>query len=227
MAGADLTDNERIKTKPGFDPSDWFPKPCFEERGRMLCETVRRARRRILANEVVRQGAYAASAALAALVLLLVLGTEILNWPWLLALPAATLAAGAYATWRGLPSGYQVAQRVDRKLELADTLSTAVFFAGAKSHGSGDVRHAQWAQAENVAAGLDVRRATPIRAPKAIYLTALLALVASSLFALRYALDRRLDLRPPLARMVQEKLGGPETPQRSVAGRTRKTPWRS
>ena len=171
----------------------------------MVFETVRRARHRILANEAIRHAAYAASAALAALILLLLAGTEILSWVWLLVLPAIALAAGAYATWRSAPSAYQVAQRIDQNLKLADTLSTALFFAG--SERGGDTRRAQWSQAENVAAGVDPQFAIPIRMPRAMYGTALLALAAGSLFALRYGLDRRLDLRAPLARIVQQRLG--------------------
>ena len=171
----------------------------------MLIETVRRARYRILANEAIRHAAYAASAALASLILLLLLGTQILNWPWLFLLPAITLAAGVYATWRSAPSPYQVAQHVDHNLKLADTLSTALFFA-ANSRG-GDVERAQRSAAERLAAYVDVRRAVPFRMPRALYSTALLALTAGSLFALRYGLDRRLDLRAPLARMVEDKLG--------------------
>jgi hypothetical protein len=179
----------------------------------MVFETVRRARHRILANEVVRQSAYSCSAVLATLILLLLLGTQILSWLWLLVLPVVTLAAGAYATWRRLPSSYQVAQHVDRTLELSDTLSTALYFAASDNRGPEDVRRAQWAQAEGLAGGLDVRRAVPIRAPKAVYLTAVLGLIASSLFALRYGLEHRLDLRTPLARIVQEKLGAGAQPQ--------------
>jgi len=187
----------------------------------MVFETVRRARHRILANEVVRQSAYSCSAVLAALILLLLLGTQILSWLWLLVLPVVTLAAGAYATWRRLPSSYQVAQHVDRTLELSDTLSTALYFASSDNRGPADVRRAQWAQAEGLAGGLDLRRAVPIRASKAVYLTAVLGLIASSLFALRYGLDHRLDLRPPLARILQEKLGLGEQPQ---TARLRKNP---
>ena len=186
----------------------------------MVFETVRRARRRVLANEVVRQGAYSFSAALGSLILLLLLGTQILNWPWLIALPAATLAVGIYATWRRMPSPYEVAQHVDRRLDLSDSLSTALFFAVPSGRGgSEDVRRAQRSQAERLAAGLDLRRAIPIRAPRALYGTALLGLIASSLFALRYGLDHQLDLRPPLARVVQETLGIGERPQ---AARARK-----
>ena len=177
----------------------------------MVFRTVRRARHRILANEALRHAAYAASAALASLILLLLLGTQILGWAWLLLLPAIALAAGTYATWRNRPSVYQVAQRVDHNLKLADTLSTALFFA-ARGH-AGDTQRAQWSQAERVAAGVDARRAIPLRMPRALYGAALLALAAGGLFVLRYGLDRRLDLRAPLARIVQDKLGYREARQ--------------
>ncbi|HTT63846.1 MAG TPA: hypothetical protein VMG35_18465 [Bryobacteraceae bacterium] len=177
----------------------------------MVFETVRRARHRILTNEALRHAAYSASAALASLILLLLLGTQILAWPWLLLLPAITLGAGAYATWRRVPSAYQVAQRVDSHLKLADTLSTALYFSA--SSPGGDMQRAQWTQAERIAAGVDPRRAIPLRMPRALYGTAALALVAGSLFALRYGLDRRLDLRPPLARVVQDRLGYGESRQ--------------
>jgi hypothetical protein len=171
----------------------------------MVLQTVRRARHRVLANEAMRHAAYAVSVALASVTLLLLVGTQILRWEWLLLLPAITVAAGAYATWRSAPSPYQVAQRVDRNLSLADTLSTALFFA--EAHQAIETRRAQWSQAEQVAAGVDPRRAIPIRMPRALYVTALLAFMAGSLFALRYGLDRRLDLRAPLVRIVQDKLG--------------------
>ena len=190
----------------------------------MVFETVRRARYRILANEVVRQSVYSCSAVLAALILLLLLGTQILSWLWLLVLPVVTLGAGAYIIWRRLPSSYKVAQHVDRALELSDTVSTALYFAASDNRGSADVRRAQWVQAEALAGGLDLRRAVPIRAPKAVYLTAVLGLIASSLFALRFGLDHRLDLRPPLARILQEKLGVGEQPQTARSHKNQSSP---
>ncbi len=174
----------------------------------MVFETVRRARRRILAAEGMRYAAYAASAALAAVIGLLLAGTGVLGWIWPVLLPAAALAGGIYVTWRRGPSLYSAAQRVDRNLGLADTLSTALYFAGG-GRATAEVRRAQWEQAERLAAGADPRRAIPLRMPRALYATALLAVIAVSLFALRYGLDRRLDLRPPLARVLREKLGYP------------------
>lgn len=188
----------------------------------MVFETVRRARRRILANEGMRHAAYGMSAALATLTLLLLFGTEILSWAWLILLPVLTLAAGVYMMWRGAPSAYQVAQQVDRNLNLADCLSTALFFAGREQADRGnEMRRAQLAQAERIAANVDAWRAIPMRLPRALYGTLLLALTASSLFALRYGLDRRLDLHAPLARIVQEKLGYAEARQ---AGQDRQKP---
>ena len=186
----------------------------------MVFETVRRARRRIIANEALRHAAYAVSAALASLLLL---GTQILSWAWLFLLPAITLAAGAYLTWRSTPSAYLVAQRVDHNLKLADTLSTALFFAPTEHARQPDGMHrAQRSQAERIAASVDPRRAIPIRVPRALYGTALLALTAASLFALRYGLDRRLELRTPLARIVQDKLGYTEA--RRAAARDPRVP---
>ena len=192
----------------------------------MVFETVRRARRRILVNEALRRGAYSLSAGLGSLILLLLLGTQILNWPWLVVLPAATLAGGIYATWRRAPSPYRVAQHVDHRLELPDTLSTALFFTDAAGRAHAEMRRAQRLQAEHLAAGLDLRRAVPIRWPRALYGTVLLGLAAGSLFALRYALDRHLDLRPPLARIVQERLGIAEQAKTARAGKRARQPER-
>jgi len=89
---------------------------------------VRQARRRLFNNELLAQGANASSAALIAFILLLLLGTQILSWPWALLLPAAAAAAGFYRARKRLPGLYRVAQLIDRRLGLSDALSTALFF---------------------------------------------------------------------------------------------------
>ena len=48
---------------------------------------------------------------------------------------------------------------------------------------------------------VDLRQAVPFTMPRAVYAAGLLAFVATSLFALRYGLNHRLDLRPPLAKL--------------------------
>jgi hypothetical protein len=175
-----------------------------------LVTVVRLARRRLLGNELLSQGANACSAALAALILLLLLGTQILSWQWAVAIPLASLAAGFYQVRRRLPSRYAVAQLVDHRMELADTLSTALYFSQQEpaSPDSREIRQTQFERAAELARSVDVRRAVPYAVPRTIYLMAALFLVAGSLFALRYGLSKRLDLKQPLASMLPESFGG-------------------
>jgi hypothetical protein len=167
------------------------------------------ARRRFLRNELFCQGANAFSAALVAFILLLLVGTQILNWQFAALIPLAAAIYGIYRARRRTPSPYAVAQLVDQRLSLADTLSTAYFFNESDSAASVSpyVKRCQLEAAELVAQSVDVRQAVPYRVPRTAYLLAALALVASSLFALRYGISRRLDLKPPLAQMLQDQLG--------------------
>jgi hypothetical protein len=175
-----------------------------------VVKLVRHARRRILGNEVLAQGAYASSAALAAFILLLLVGTQIMSWQWALAIPAAAAAFGLYRVRQRMPSPYAVAQIVDHRLALADTLSTALFFSEVKPDApvSSEIRQRQFERAGQVAQSVDVRQAVPYIMPRGVYLMGALVLVASSLFALRYGLSKRLDLKQPLASMLPYSLGG-------------------
>lgn len=175
----------------------------------MVTERVKQARRRYLWNEMLAQGAWAVSAALAAVIFLLLLGTQVLDWQWLVVLPAATLLAGAWLTVRRLPAPYTIAQMVDRRLGLADSLSTAFFFhtAGRGRNVPPGVRDFQMAHAERLSRGIDVRAAVPFTMPRAVYSVAILGVAASSLFALRYGLEQRLDLRAPLAGVIRQAFG--------------------
>jgi hypothetical protein len=169
---------------------------------------VRKARSRWLRNELLSQGAAATSAALVAVILLLLLGTQILDWRWAALIPLAALAMGVYLVRRRLPSPYAVAQVVDRRLDFADTVSTALFFEENPTRAvSAEVLALQLERANRLSESADVRRAVPYTMPRAVYPLATLILVASSLFALRYGLTRRLDLTPPLARILQQTFG--------------------
>lgn len=169
---------------------------------------IRKARRRLLYNDLLSQSVVAVCAALAAFILLLILGTEILNWYWLVITPVVALGIALYRVRQRVPALYVTAQIVDRRMELADTLSTAVFFSheGA-SRAPAELRRRQCEQAERVAAGVDLRRATPYTMPRSVYSMVALLVVASSLFALRYGLTRRLDLGVPMARILEQALG--------------------
>ncbi len=183
---------------------------------------IRHARRRFLSNELLSQGANAFSAALIAFILLLLFGTELLGWQWLAAIPAAAAGWGIARALKRTPAPYRVAQLVDRRLELTDTLSTAYFFhqESASAQSPSEVQRYQFERAEELSRSLDVRRAIPYTMPRAAYLMAALLLVASSLFALRYGISRKLDLKPPLAQMLQDQLGW--IPKTQVAKDTRR-----
>lgn len=187
-----------------------------------MLELVRRARRRLLNSELIAQGANAFSAALAAFILLLILGTQILEWYWLALIPAAAAATGIYLAFRRLPSPYRAAQLVDCRAQLADTLSTALYFSGTPTRCSPEVLRWQQQRAEEAARQVDLARAIPYSMPRSAYVVAALALIATSLFALRYGLSRRLDLTPPLARMIQDQFTPAD--KKEVAENRRRTP---
>jgi hypothetical protein len=174
---------------------------------------VRQARRRILGNELLAQGANAASFALGAFILLLLLGTQVLAWQIALAIPLLAAAVGVYRIRKRLPAPYAVAQIVDRRLDLADSLSTALFFNEVEPGApvTEEVRRAQFESAGRIAQTVDVRAAVPYILPRAVYVMAGLLVVAGSLFALRYGLSRQLDLKQPLASFLPESLAGGKT----------------
>ena len=185
---------------------------------------VRRARRRLLGNELLAQGSNSASAALGAFILLLLLGSEILNWQVVAAVPVAAFAVGVYFVRRRLPSPYGTAQIVDRRLELADTISTAVYFSeiNPKAPVTPEIRDAQIEHAGRVARTADPKKAIPFLVPRGAYVAGVLLLVASSLFALRYGISKQLDLRRPMANFLPDTLTS--SPKAKQAANNRKNP---
>jgi len=186
---------------------------------------VRRARRRLFRNELLAQGANTSSAALAALILLLLLGTEILSWHFAVLIPLAALAAGFAIARRRLPTPYATAQIIDHRLGLSDAISTALFFSKPEhaARVSRDVVKLQAEYAERICDSVDVRQAVPYTMPRTAYGMTALLLVAGSLFALRYGVSRRLDLKQPLATMLYQAFGG-EKPEQAARSKTPKVP---
>jgi hypothetical protein len=174
---------------------------------------VRRARRRLFHNELFAQGANAASAALLTFILLLLLGAEILSWQLVIVVPAAAFAIGLYLARKRLATPYATAQMIDHRLGLVDTLSTALYFREAEraAHFDAGIVKLQAETAERVAASVDAQAAVPYRMPRTAYAMAALFLVAGSLFALRYGVSRRLDLKQPLATMLHQAFGSEKT----------------
>ena len=183
---------------------------------------VYRARRRLFHNELLSQGAHAAVAILIAFILVLLLGTQLLDWRWMVLVSVLAASAALYRARKRLLSTYAAAQVVDRRMELADTISTAVYFQDESRRVSPSIRQFQQERASQVSQSVDVSQAVPYAMPRGAYAMAVLALVAGSLFGLRYGLMGRLDLQPPLAHMLQEQLGWKERTE--VARNNRKPP---
>lgn len=130
--------------------------------------------------------------------LLLLIGTQILNWYWLVLLFAGSLAFGIFRTARRVHPPYVLAQLIDRRLKLYDAFSTAFHFRAQAGSADPGVRAAQAEQAEDLARRVDLRQALPFAAPRFLYASAGLALVALGMFALRYGVMHSMDLRPSL-----------------------------
>ena len=176
----------------------------------MLLQLIEKARRRYLMNGLLKQGAWAMAAALAGLVLLLIAGTQIMEWYWLVAAPTVTLGAGIYWLLRRMPSNYGIAQVVDHAAGTEDSISTAYYFSLPAHLGRPPerVRDAQFAEAERLSGRISASQTIPFRMPRAIYAVAGLLVLAGGLVTLRYVLEKRLDLRLPLASVLRDTLGG-------------------
>jgi len=177
-------------------------------KGKHLLILVNKARSRFLRNALMAQGANAASVALVALIALLLVGTQILDWRWIVAIAGVASAAAIYGALKRMPTAYAVAQAVDRRQGLADTISTALYFSEqpAPTGTRAEILAIQMERADLAAERVDVRAAVPYMAPRTLYLACALLLVAGGLFGLRYGLSRRLDLKPALASLLPQGL---------------------
>ena len=175
----------------------------------MIRRLLENARQRLLYNQLAAQFTLAVSLVLGAIILLLLAGTQILDWRILALLIVCGAIVGLVRTMRALPSLYQVAVLIDRRAQLFDSLSTAWIFELGKGTATPvpEMAAGQRSQAEALASGVDLETALPFTMPRATYAMAALFLVATSLFALRYGISRNLDLKPPLTTVVLDALG--------------------
>jgi hypothetical protein len=161
---------------------------------------IQRARRRMVCNTLLEEVGIALSVGLAGFLLLLVVGTQVLDFRWIAAVTLLTLAVGLYRTRKRIPSAYRVAQTLDRRMNAFDTLSTAWHYRyEPRWPAPPEWVEAQRSEALRIAAGIDARRAVPIGLPRSAYLTAALCIAALTLFGVRYGVRRSLDLRAPIA----------------------------
>jgi hypothetical protein len=171
-----------------------------------LGRMIQAVRRRALMQLMLEQGSFALALALAGVILLLLAGTQLLDWYWPLLLLVVTFGVGLYRVRGRVPSAYEVAQRVDKRLGLRDTISTAVYFDEQETPASKDLIAAQRKVAESMALTADPVVAAPLSVPRQAYACLALLVVSGTLLAVRYGFRGSLDLEQPLFRIPFDTL---------------------
>jgi hypothetical protein len=163
-----------------------------------LAELLRHARRRAIAHALIHLLALSAAIAFAAAALILLVGTQLLSWYWLLAACVASLAVGFAVYRKRFPSEYAIAQKIDARLKLDDALSTAAYFAKVPESGNAAIRELQRNQAERIAEAVDLKQGLPLARPPAFFAAAALAVAVVGILLLRYAVLGSFDPRVSL-----------------------------
>src|ERR1035438_5796131 len=126
-----------------------------------LTRLLSQARVRELTHLALDKGSLALTIILGGAAALLIAGTDILSGYWLVLLAVVSLGAGAYALRKSLSSRYVLAQRIDKRLGLADALSTALHFSENPRPDRAAVCDRQRQDAYLIADGVDVKQALP------------------------------------------------------------------
>ena len=137
---------------------------------------------------------------------MLVTGTQILDWYWLVALASAGLAIGFVRLRKRALTTYEVAQALDQKLALCDTISTAWYVSGRSEIGCHPGRPDPAIPSEGLAATVDTARVFPFRGRRAWGLAFALGALAFGLFTVRYLVRHDLDLRQSLVPLHLDRL---------------------
>jgi hypothetical protein len=159
------------------------------------------ARRRAFRHVVLRELLLAAAVGLGVAAIVLFAGTATLGMYWIPLAALATLGVRVFLENRKRPSDYAIAQTIDDRMKLSDTLSTAAYFADASAPGrpvDPVVRDLQRARAEQAAQSVNLKQALPLRRPSSLYPAALLALVVVGALLLRVSATGSFDTRASL-----------------------------
>ena len=159
---------------------------------------IRSASRRRTFVLAVEQLALTLALILGAGILMLLLGTQILDWYWPVLLGSAGFVLALFRIRARMLSPYCVAQLLDRRLQLSDSLSTAWFLLSQPNRTDNAVARFQIEQAERLAATVKPVSAFPWVGGRLWALTGALAAVAFGLFAVRYLVTSSLNLQQAL-----------------------------
>jgi hypothetical protein len=159
---------------------------------------IRSAWRRSLFVLTFEQLAFALAIIFGGGILMLLLGTQILNWYWLALLGVSAFAVSVARTRNRMLTRYRVAQVMDRRLQLNDSLSTALFLLTEADRRNDPVARFQIEQAKEIAASVKAARAFPFGKQRSWAVTGTLAMVIFGLFAARYFVQGKLSFEESL-----------------------------
>lgn len=165
-------------------------------------ELLNKARARAIRHLVLDKGALALTIGMGGFVLLLLAGTQVLDWYWPVLLAAVSLGIGVYQIRNRIPTRYELAQRIDHRMVLADSLSTAVYFSEHPKPGFEAICAAQFRAAEGLAGTVNLEQALPLKQSRYVVPAAVLLAAAVSLFGVRYFMMGSLDLSSSLMGMA-------------------------
>lgn len=165
-----------------------------------LQELLSAARRRALVQFLTREILFAAAVALGVAAIVLLAGSERIGMYWVPVSGLVALVIRLILKSREQPSPYAIAQWIDERLKLSDTLSTAAYFSNSDASRRVDpaLRDLQRGRAEEVAKSVNVKQALPMRRPAALYPAAILAMVVAGIFLLRFSATGSFDTRASL-----------------------------
>jgi hypothetical protein len=146
----------------------------------------------------VEQLAVALALVLGGAILMLLVGTQILDWYWLVLLAAVGIGFSLARIRARRVNEYRVAQILDRRLALSDTLSTAWFLLTNRVAPQDRLAELHLERAEELARTVSPTHAFPFSGGRAWAITGILATAAFSLFAFRYLVTNSLSLRASL-----------------------------
>ena len=165
-----------------------------------LTELLSAARSRAFGHVAIREALLAVAVGLGVAAVALLAGTAHIGLIWIPVVALVTLAVRLFVEHRKRPSAYVLAQSMDARMKLADTLSTAAYFAEpeASAHVDPALRELQRARAEQAARGVNLQQAMPLRRPVTLYPAATMALVVLGVLLLRVTATGSFDTRASL-----------------------------
>ncbi len=159
---------------------------------------VRSASLRRFSMLALEQTGFAAAVVFSGAILMLLAGTQILNWYWLALLTVTAVAVSVVRIRNRMVTRYHLAQMLDTRLQLNDTLSTAWFLLSEPNRRESLLAHSQIAQAEQIAVSLEPARAFPLKRYRTWELASVLGTLMCALFVARYFIQEKLSFEQSL-----------------------------